>query len=197
MAARKVTFAGAMGKVNSKAWEEARTAEPGGFKREVPDIADGNYPCVVSKIATGVTKQNAPYVSINLTVESGQYEGVKLDKFHQVVDQGKDLGYIVKDLKAIGYEEAKKGVSPDVWIEACAADANESNPRVLVGVKNDTYTPTQGENAGQEVPVLRVYINRPLEDGDNGSDEAPVSPKKAAKSAPKKAAPKKAAKGKR
>lgn len=183
MAAKKATFEGAMSKVNPKAWEKARKAEPGGSGNfgEIPDIEDGVYPCVVTAARSGCDKNGTPWASFTLTVEKGQYEGTKLDKYHSIKDQEKDLEYLVKTLKGMGYEEPGPKVAAGTWVAACIKDAISSKPRILVRVENDEYEGKKGENAGKMVRTLRIYVNRPLSDDEDGMDDAPTaSPKKAA-----------------
>lgn len=188
MAKKKATFAGAMGKVNSKTWAAARAAEPGG-ERTLPVIDDGVYPCVVTGCRADTDKEGNPYMSFALTVSEGEFEGVKLDKFHSVKDHEVDLARLVKTVKGIGYE-VDEGMTPDQWLEGVAADINDKNspqPEVFVQVKNGSYVGTHGANAGKEVKKVDVYINRPRSEEDGASSTpAPKKGPKPAKKAPAK-----------
>jgi hypothetical protein len=188
MAKKKMTFAGAMTKAPKKAWEAARNAEVGG-KRELPVIEDGNYPCRVKNAKGGVDSKDVPYVSYKLVVLEGEFEGITLDKFHSLKDWDIDLERLVKSLKGMGYTGFEE-VGADkmgAFIENILADINESEPEVMVGVKNGTYTAkSDGENhkKGEEVPKLDIYVNRPRSVEEGAGTTAP--PKKTAKKAPAK-----------
>jgi len=198
MAKKKVTFAGAMGKVNSKVWSKAREVEPGGGMRTLPKIDDGVYPCFVTACKADTDKDGNPYMAFSLAVSEGEFKGVKLDKFHSIKDHEKDLERLVKTIKGIGYS-IDEGMSPDEFLEGVSADINDKGspqPEVMVAVKNGSYVPSQGPRAGEEVATVDVFVNRPRseEDGASSSPAAPAKgakATKATKAAPKKAAPKK------
>ena len=193
MAKKTATFAGAIGKVSGKVWSKAREAEPGG-ERTLPKIDDGVYPAEVTSCRADVDQNGNPYMAFSLKVIDGEFEGVKLDKFHSIKDPEKDLERLVKTIKGIGYT-IDEGMSPDQFLEGVAADINDKDtptPEVMVAVKNGSYVAKQGKNAGQEIATVDVFINRPRSEEDGASSTPAAPAKKAAKkAAPKKAAPKK------
>lgn len=190
MAKTKATFAGALSKAPAKAWEKARAAEVGG-KRELPEIEDGTYPCRVKLARSGIGKNDAPWVSYKLVVLEGPAEGVQLDKFHSVDDWDADLERLVKSFKGMGYTgfENVKPAQMGEFIESILADINASEPEVMVGVKNGTYTAktkSGGHEVGDEVRKLDIYVNRPRSTEEGASTTAAPAAKKTAKKAPAK-----------
>lgn len=193
MGKKKMTFAGAMSKVPAKAWEQARNAEPGG-KRELPVIDDGVYPCRMKSAKADTDKDGNPYVVLPLVVTEGEFEGVKLEKFHSLKDWDADLPRLVKTLKGAGYQgfDNCKPTEVGKLIESIVADVNDSEPEVMVSVKNGTYTATRDTDdykKGDDVPKLDVYINRPksVEEGAAIQSPAKKSTKAPAKKPAKKA----------
>ena len=158
--AKSKTFAEAMEKVPEKVFAEAKKVQAGGTF-ELPDIMDGKYKAKWSGGECGIGGkgkiEGIPYVRINFVVfDNGQYEGVKLEKFHTLKDMTKDLARVVKTFKGLGYEFEESFKAKD--LEKLVASANDDPPSCMLTVKNGEYT----DGEGNERKKIEVYTDRPL-----------------------------------
>jgi hypothetical protein len=163
MAREKVNqgFAAAINKAGKAAWKEGKKniKESGSFEQQ--PIDDGTYVATVESGRTGTDKNGNPYCALDFKVQRGEFQGVRVSKFHSVAEKGRRtyeqaLGSLLTDLSRLAANVDIDELEP-ADVESLVEDLNDEKPVVQIGVQNSEYN---GNN------YINVYVNKRLEDGD-------------------------------
>lgn len=153
-------FAAAVKKVGDDAWEQGKSNVKSGGSYEQQPIDDGTYVATVESGRTGTDKNGNPYAAFDFKVQRGEFQGVRVSKFHSIAEKGKRtieqaLGSLLTDVSRLASQEISGMTAEDV--ESMVEDLNDENPIVQIAVVNSEYN---GNN------YINVYVNKRLEDAD-------------------------------
>lgn len=153
-------FAAAVKKVGNDAWEQGKSNVKSGGSYEQQPIDDGTYVATVESGRTGTDKNGNPYVAFDFKVLRGEFQGVRLNKFHSIAEKGRRtleqaLGSLLTDVSRLASQDVADIQPEDV--ETLVSDLNDENPVVQIAVVNSEYN---GNN------YINVYVNKRLEDSD-------------------------------
>ena len=171
------SFASAMTSIKGGAFEEARKTKDNRGSFEKPEIEDGTYVTKLVSARSGIDKNSNGYCAFDFLVSRGDYEGIRLSKFHSIAERGNRT---VEQALSSLFIDLQRLLPQEDFTELSAEDVEEIISRL------DPTTSTNEEELFFSIGVknngnfINIFINKFIEEehGYETTEEETLIPEK-------------------